>query len=605
MSQGGFFISTVLLSAVLAFTPLRADLIVTAGGNPVQPNEPVCYFQTVNVEFDFEQASKASLALRYADTGGTQWIELASFDSGAGAFEWLPTSEFRSNDVVLQFELTVFSGESSQVFSSTEFALEWFNKEQTHIADMVDVCPGSDVSLPINLVAGGVDIQWRRMGGTEILSNSPTLSIPNASVLDGGWYSCDILSSCDSEFPLVIDSYDVYLNVFAMPDVVRITPDKQLCEGDFLELYCVIDEHSPTSLQWYKKDSPEIILSSKKGLKIPSASAADGGEYVFRAVSDVCDWEYTTTVTVEIIAQPAIGDITVSFPDCGALLSAHPSNVTFLQWYSIREGTIVELEGETKNNLHVASLSSGERYFCIGFSECGTAVESNQVEVNPDNWTPEELVALSKNVEVHEKQTEQLDIGAQWLESFECIDEAILTVEFDRSLVHVSFADNEESLHVVVSERGFVVTGSNWDIAAAMSAMVITGVAPGKTTIHSSLALVHHGGYLTQPQHVAVEVAVVAEQFENPSDYLMELPAELVAVDHGDGSVSIALLNCAEEYENGLLCLFNLAGMKVYESSLSLDAPVHIPATTLRSAGQFFAAYSSGNIQVVKQFFIQ
>jgi uncharacterized repeat protein (TIGR01451 family) len=138
----------------------------------------------------------------------------------------------------------------------------------------MEICEGKSVYAGVIGRGTALNYQWYKNGTAIPGQISDSISYPSFSITGSGAYFCKIFNSCT-----FVNSNSV--NLIANKYPVLISPDKDLCDGSFLDLSAnVSDANSTTGIQSYWADA---------ALSIPlnnASSLSNAGTYYILKISD-------------------------------------------------------------------------------------------------------------------------------------------------------------------------------------------------------------------------------------------------------------------------------------------------------------------------------
>lgn len=238
------------------------------------------------------------------------------------------------------------------------------------------LCVGEPLSL--NVIADGANLsfQWKK-GTTPVGTNSPTYSVPNATLADAGTYTCDITGDCGSTTSAAVQ---VVVNTQL---AIGTQPSPQtVCQGSTVNLSVQVAGNN-LNYQWFKGTTP--VGTNSSTLSIPNSTLADAGSYNC-VVTGNCGTVTSNTVAVNITPATAFTTQPVSQSACvGSNITfsvvAAGSNLSY-QWKKGNTVVGTNAPSLTLNSITGADVGS---YTCTISGTCGSSVVSNTATLSVVN----------------------------------------------------------------------------------------------------------------------------------------------------------------------------------------------------------------------------
>lgn len=259
------------------------------------------------------------------------------------------------------------------------------------------ICPGTTVSFSVSASsATGITIlyQWKKGGVSIAGATSPTYTITNPVVSDGGTYTVDVIS-CG----ITVTSNDAVLVVNAPPAITTQPGSQNICPGSPVS-FTVIAAGAGLSYQWRRgttdlADGGVISGVNTATLRISSVAAGDVAPDYNVVVNGTCTPSATSNNAAlalnqfpSIISQPVASQSRCAGTSVSFMVGATGTGLTY-KWY--KGATLLNnlgaISGATTSTLTinpVAAADAGSDYNVIITATCGTVPSDNaELIINP------------------------------------------------------------------------------------------------------------------------------------------------------------------------------------------------------------------------------
>ncbi len=231
------------------------------------------------------------------------------------------------------------------------------------VAEKLDICSGSTISLSAIAVPGTVTYEWTKPDGTKV--SGQTLTIPNATAAMNGVYTIHVTSTVDCYADL---TDQVTINV--VPSFNLGAATQNLCLGNTLTITASV----PGTYIW-KKDGLEITGQTGQTLTISNVSRLDEG--VYTATRGVCDEAVTVNIT-DCFAIGAVNDYAVT-PMNTPVTIDELANDTWGSGITVNDITVTQLQGPSVTG---ASVSMDGKNFVYTPATDFAGRDSIQYQIN-------------------------------------------------------------------------------------------------------------------------------------------------------------------------------------------------------------------------------
>jgi len=297
--------------------------------------------------------------------------------SGNPTFNWTGPLGFSSEEEAITlnnldpslsgiYTLTVTDNSAcSAVFTSTTVQINPLPETPIISSNSLEVCQGENIELSIQNFSAFSSYIWTLNDGTEVQSNSATLTILDANPeIHNGIYSVLTLEGdCVSS-----NSNELTLEVVSLPDSLEISNTTSLtpaCEGELVQL--IGPKISDAVYTWL---GPNDYTSNEQSPILNESRPKDSGIYSLYIEIAGCRsiLAETEIVIVSTPLQATIEDIEVVCEQTDAILRVlNPDPELFYDWYRVTENVILGT-GFTLSIPNVNTVNEGE-YQVIARSE--------------------------------------------------------------------------------------------------------------------------------------------------------------------------------------------------------------------------------------------
>ncbi len=204
------------------------------------------------------------------------------------------------------------------------------------------VCAGATVTLTFSNSTQDTTFVWDRPNGlSDTITNTTTLTIPNAQPWHSGNYTVRVVSSngaCQS-----VPSGAVTVTVNAIPPTPTISSNSPVCQGGTLSLFAS-DVHRCD----YMWTGPAGFNPTTQNPQIQSVTLNMAGVYTLKVTKDNCT-SPETSLTVEVIKMPDKPQIAppparicIDRPPVGEFLNVlNPVNGILYSWFDAASGILL------------------------------------------------------------------------------------------------------------------------------------------------------------------------------------------------------------------------------------------------------------------------
>jgi hypothetical protein len=159
------------------------------------------------------------------------------------------------------------------------------------------LCAGNTVNFSVTASGtGALSYQWKK-DGTNVGTNSATLSIANTQAANAGTYTVDVSSSCGA-----LTSNNALLTVNPLTTISTQPVATSGCEGQNTTFTVVAAGTGALSYQW--KYGSTNVGTNAASFNIPSTTTANDGNYSV-VVTGGCGNETSSTVSLNVYPSPA------------------------------------------------------------------------------------------------------------------------------------------------------------------------------------------------------------------------------------------------------------------------------------------------------------
>lgn len=255
----------------------------------------------------------------------------------------------------------------------------------TQPASLTTLCSGE--STEISVVASGSDITYRWKKDNNYISNgdgitgtnSNKLVVSNAATNHTGFYTCEVVGSCNTT-----ESQVAELKVNQLPTISLQPVSQTLCEGDNLQLIVNATGVAPLSYQW--KRGITNIGTNSNTLTINGITPTDAGAYTVEVSGATCGSATSNTANVTVNPKITIHDQPISIAVCEDNMASFSVNATgteplTYQWQY--NGTTLNddgrINGSTASQLNIPLATNSDEgiYKVTIYSGCGNITSSS------------------------------------------------------------------------------------------------------------------------------------------------------------------------------------------------------------------------------------
>jgi len=185
------------------------------------------------------------------------------------------------------------------------------------------LCAGNTVNFSVTASGtGALSYQWKK-DGSNVGTNSSTLSIANTQVANAGTYTVDVSSSCGT-----LTSSNALLTVNPLTTISTQPVATSGCEGQNTTFTVVAAGTTPLTYQW-KFGGVNISGATAASFNIPSTTSADDGSYLVSVTGGCGTALNSNTVALNVYASPSIASsITTSDFTSTAMCGTNQVSIT-------------------------------------------------------------------------------------------------------------------------------------------------------------------------------------------------------------------------------------------------------------------------------------
>ncbi|QOJ14466.1 MAG: immunoglobulin domain-containing protein [Planctomycetia bacterium] len=241
--------------------------------------------------------------------------------------------------------------------------------------DPASACVGGMASFSVSATGQGtLSYQWKR-NGTNVGTNSPTLTINPVGAGDAGNYTCVVTGECGPA-----TSNAAALSISSGPSISEHPSNATPCVGQPAAFSVTASD--ATGYQWRKNTNP-IGGANGPSYSIPSVVVGDAGSYDC-VVSNACGSVISNAASLTISAGPSISAHPGNASACSgqpASFSVTANDATGYQW---RKNTN-PIGGANGPSYSIPSVVAGDAgsYDCVVSNACGS-VTSNAATLAVD-----------------------------------------------------------------------------------------------------------------------------------------------------------------------------------------------------------------------------
>jgi PKD repeat protein len=269
---------------------------------------------------------------------------------------------------------------------------------------LTTICQGASTEITVEASGSGLMYQWKRNGvnlsdgGNLSGVTSNKLVISNAVTTDAGFYSCEIVGSCNT-----VSTQSAELRVIPTTSIALHPVGATLCEGDNVQFIVNAVGASPLTYQW-KRDNVNIGANTNT-LTLNGITTADAGAYICVVTGATCGSATSNPATlvvnpqITISGQPANIDVC---EDNTAIFTVNATGTGTLGYKWLLNNAYLtdngRVTGSATNQLSVNLASAADEgiYKCEIASTCGSktsnsvtlaVTDSTQIAIHPLSQT--------------------------------------------------------------------------------------------------------------------------------------------------------------------------------------------------------------------------
>lgn len=157
-------------------------------------------------------------------------------------------------------------------------------------------CTGSNITFSVVSAGVGLSYQWRK-GASNVGGNSASFNIPSVAGGDAGNYTVIVTGTCGKDTSSI-----AALTVVTSANISQQPIAQAVCVGSPINLTVTGSGGNNTTYQW-RKGSSNLTTQTTATLSIPSATAADAGNY-YVIVTGSCGTINSDTVAISVNTVP-------------------------------------------------------------------------------------------------------------------------------------------------------------------------------------------------------------------------------------------------------------------------------------------------------------
>ncbi|MBL8802458.1 MAG: immunoglobulin domain-containing protein [Planctomycetes bacterium] len=235
-------------------------------------------------------------------------------------------------------------------------------------ANSATACTGSPLTLSVAASGSNLSYKFYRNGQTVQSGSSNTYTVPSASAVDAGTYTCQIGNGCGDML-----SAPVTVVVNSAPSAVQQPTGLGLCAGSAGQLQFVASGTPAPTYQW-KRNGVDIPGATSSTYSIPSMNAGLAGSYQCNA-TNVCGVTISNEVLLTNLTAPVFSTQPQSTNACQGStvqLTAALANPIAGTTYSWTRNN-VQVIGANGPSLTITNLSAANAgtYLCLASNPCG------------------------------------------------------------------------------------------------------------------------------------------------------------------------------------------------------------------------------------------
>lgn len=263
-------------------------------------------------------------------------------------------------------------------------------------AALTQICQGSSTSITVTTSGTVTSFRWKKNGnylanGVSYAGvNSDELVISNALLTDAGFYSCEIVSSCNT-----ISTQSAELRVDPLTSITMQPSNASLCEGENVQFMVTATGGLPLTYQWRFNNVP-IPGASNNTYIINGINTLNAGAYTCYIISaSGCGIatsnpaNLTVNPGASIVTQPVNTSVCEGSTAIISVAATGTAPVTYRWKYNnVYLDNGGRISGATSDELRISgSMDIDEGiYKCEITSPCGT-IRSSSVTLTVDEAT--------------------------------------------------------------------------------------------------------------------------------------------------------------------------------------------------------------------------
>jgi hypothetical protein len=255
----------------------------------------------------------------------------------------------------------------------------------TQPASLTTLCTGESTEISVVATGNGLTYRWKKDnnyisdGGGITGTNSNKLVISNAATSHTGFYTCEVVGSCNTT-----ESQVAEVKVNQSPTISLQPVSQTLCEGDNLQLIVNATGVTPLTYQW-KRGTTNVGTNSNT-LTINGITPADAGAYTVEVSGATCGTVVSNTANVSVNPKITIHDQPISIAVCEDNMASFSVNATgteplTYQW-QYNESNLSDdgrINGSTASQLNIPLATNSDEgiYKVTIYSGCGNITSSS------------------------------------------------------------------------------------------------------------------------------------------------------------------------------------------------------------------------------------
>ena len=286
------------------------------------------------------------------------------------------------------------------------------------------LCAGNTANFSVTASGTGtLSYQWKK-DGSNVGTNSSTLSIANAQEVNAGNYTVDVTGTCGT-----VTSSTALLTVNPLTTITTQPVAAFGCQGQSSTFTVVAAGTSPLTYQW-KFGGVNISGATAASYNIPNATTENDGGYLVTVTGGCGAAVNSNTVVLDVYPTSVAGTVGSNQAICSG---NSPANLTLtgntgtIQWQSsLDTSTFANIDGATASTLtsaEMGTLNATTYYIAIVTSGSCSSATTNTVTVtvtaSPSAGTISGSQAICSNGTTQFVSTG--DAGGTWTSSSEAV----------------------------------------------------------------------------------------------------------------------------------------------------------------------------------------